>query len=174
VHVDLLRDKARAFPVEGVAEGVSSLRVWHCGYQTLAPVGTLVSLRHLVIAKFPDETFDALAQLENLESLRVLHFPKVRSLSPLVNLRKLRSISLECLPSWDASSKRLVVESLGPLAQLPELNSIHLLGVVPPSRSLAELEQSQSLRLAQFHGYSKAETARFFQATRVLPSGGEA
>lgn len=174
MHVDLLRDKSKSFPEDGSIKGASSLRVWHCGYRTLRPVGDLVSLRHLVIATFPDESFDLLSPLENLESLRVLHFPKTKSLAPLASLRKLKSISLESLPSWDASSKRLTVDSLNPLAQLPELESIQLFGVVTSNKSLGELEASQSLRFASFHGYSKAEIARFFQASGVQPGGSEA
>ncbi len=165
MHVDLLRDKASSLPRLPALQSITSLKVWHCGYKTLAPISDLSGLRSLVIASYPDKTFEPLSELQALEELEILHFPHVSSLEPLSRLQGLRSLSLASLPSWDASSKRLRVESLAPLALLPRLEVLHLLGVVPPSRSLAELEKCKSLKSARFHGYAKSELERFFAAT---------
>jgi hypothetical protein len=102
-----------------------------------------------------------------LRELRVIHFPGVQSLSPLKHLIQLASLSLESLPSWDASRKQLVVESLSPLAELPSLTHLQLFGVVPPERSLRDLEASSSLKSARFQGYPAAETERFYLAKGV-------
>ncbi len=173
MHLDLIRDKSRAFPPVQNPEGITSLTVWHCKYKTLNPLSALVSLRELTIATFPDESLELLTSLVNLEKLRILHFPMVNSLAPLARLQNLRRISLESLPSWDASSKRLVVDSLEPLSALPQLESIQLLGVVTESRSLAALEGSKSLRFVRFHGYKAAEQSRFLSRApmvRLAPS----
>jgi hypothetical protein len=173
VHLDLIRDKSRVFPPVQNPEGVASLTVWHCKYKTLAPLQTLGSLRELTIATFPDESFELLASLVSLEELRIMHFPRVSSLAPLAKLQSLRRVILESLPSWDASNKRLIVESIEPLATLPQLECLQLLGVVPESRSLAALEASKSLRFARFHGYKAAEQSRFFSSApqvKLAPS----
>lgn len=173
MHLELIRDNSQVFPPVQNPKTVSSLTVWHCKYKTLAPIQAFVSLRELTIATFPDKSFDLLATLVNLENLRILHFPKVSSLVPLAKLQNLRQVILESLPSWDASTKRLVVESLEPLASLPQLENLQLLGVVPESRSLTALEASKSLRFARFHGYKATELSRFFSCApqvKLAPS----
>jgi hypothetical protein len=164
VQLDLIRDPAKVFPAVQNPEGVTTLTVWHCKYRTLAPLQELVSLRELTIATFPDDSFELLVPLAKLEKVRILHFPKVHSLGPLAKLHRLRQVTLESLPSWDASRKRLVVESIETLATLPELAYLQLLGVIPESGSLAALQASRSLRFARFHGYNAAELSRFFSS----------
>jgi hypothetical protein len=174
MHVDLLWDEDNAFPTGSLPAKVTSLKVWYCKYQTLEALRTFIDLRTLAIASFPDDSFEAIGALKQLESLQVLHFPRVSSLEPLRGLSKLRSLSLESLPSWDSSSKRLVVDSLAPLADLPNLEVLRLLGVVPQNQSLAPLEKSKSLRVARFHGYAASEKERFFQSSGVESERGEA
>ena len=167
MHVDLLRDTASTLPDWPSPKSITSLKVWHCGFRSLAPISALSNLQRLVIASYPDDTFQPLSELEFLEELEILHFPRVTSLTPLGSLPALRSLSLASLPSWDASSKRLQVESLSPLAALPRLEVLHLVGVVPPHKLLSELESSKSLKAARFHGYAKSELERFFAATGI-------
>ncbi len=174
MHVDLVREKARVFPALPAAESVTSLRVWHCKYASLAPVRALAALRKLVVATYPDDSLEHLSELPALEELEIIHFPRVATLEPLAKLRGLRTLKLASLPSWDSSSKRLVVESLEPLAQLPRLEVLHLLGVVPRNRSLAALESSESLRAIRLLGYSPEERNRFFQVTHVELAPSEA
>jgi len=169
VRIELIRDHSRTFPTIQSPEEVESLTVWHCKYKTLAPMQAFVSLRELTIATYPDMSFELLAPLVRLERLRVLHFPNVTSLAPLAGLQRLRSVILESLPSWDATRKRLIVESIAPLATLPALESLQLLGVVPETKSLAALESAGSLRFARFHGFGAVEQARFFSTARHIP-----
>ncbi|MCZ8158465.1 MAG: hypothetical protein O9256_00985 [Rhizobiaceae bacterium] len=174
MHVDLLRKKARVFPALPSADSVTSLRVWHCKYGSLEPIRAFAGLQKLVIATYPDNSFENLSQLLALEELEIIHFPRVTTLEPLARLPRLRVLKLASLPSWDSSSKRLKVDSLEPLAHLPKLEVLHLLGVVPPSRSLAELEASTTLKAVRLLGYSAKERERFLQVTRVKQAPSEA
>ncbi|MFD0808201.1 hypothetical protein ACFQ0K_19065 [Nocardioides caeni] len=134
MHVDLMRDKARTMPQdEGV--DVSALRVWHCNYQSLAAVRGYPNLKTLVVATYPDDSLEPLADLEQLEYLSLLHLPAVTDLAPLARLNRLRTLRLSTLPSWDSSGKVTTVESLAPLATLPHLKHLELFGVRPVESS---------------------------------------
>jgi len=165
MHLDLMRDKQKTMPT--VDRSVDSLRVWHCGYRTLKPVGELPQLRKLVIATFPDDSLAFLSALRNLRHLRILHLPKVTDLAPLAELRELRSLSLSTLPSWDSSGRVTEVESLDPLGTLAALEHLELFGVVGRTRSLAAIERCRSLTSARFSKYPKEEVHRFYAATKV-------
>jgi hypothetical protein len=47
------------------------------------------------------------------------------------------------------------------------LESLALLGVVPPDRSLVPLEDAPMLKSARFLGFPKAEVERFYKTTGV-------
>lgn len=160
MHLDLVRDGRRTMPP--LDTSIDSLRVWHCRYQTLGPVGNLHGLRTLVVGTFPDNSLEGLRPLRNLRFLRILHLPKVTDLGPLVELRELQSLALETLPSWDSSDKVTEVESLEPIANLPSLRHLELCGVVPSDRSLAVLEGCRRLVSARFSKYPAAEVKRFY------------
>jgi len=154
-------------PVLPEALTVDSLRIWHCSYETLEPVQYLENLRVLTIGTFPDSRLDFFAKLRRLEYLRIVHLPKVIDLSPLSELTSLHSLSLETLPSWDASGKRTEVTSLEGLAKLPQLRHLDLLGVVPKERNLNDVMRCRHLKSARFHGYPKQEVEHFYVATGV-------
>jgi len=141
------------------------LRVWFCKYRTLRPLAELINLQTLVIAGYPDNDFSSIAALQNLDYLSVLHFPGVTDLAPLRELRALRTLRLSSLPSWDASGKVLEVDSLAPIADLPLLEHLELLGVRPASASLAELEGTAALRSLRVSKYPEAEVARYQSST---------
>lgn len=165
MHLNLLRDTAKEIPSLADPSAIRSLCVWHCKYKTLTPIRELKNLRALKIASFPDASFEAIAELQQLEWLSVLHLPKVTSLGPICRLANLRFLSLETLPSWDSSGKRTIVESLLPIAALPLLAHVSLLGVIPADRSLDVLNGSRHLRSAKFHGFPKSKVEHFFQAS---------
>jgi hypothetical protein len=167
MHLDLLRDKSATFPSAEIPAGLDSLCVWHCKYRTLRPIADLRHLRALKIASFPDDTLEFLSELKELEWLSILHLPKVTSLLPIGQMRPLRWLELQTLPSWDASGKRTIVESLGPLADLPVLQHVSLLGVVPESRSLQDLQGSRILKTARLLGFPRDVVANFFAETAV-------
>lgn len=168
MQLDLLRDKSTHMPSVADCAGVTSLRIWHCAYSTLEPIANFANLDTLVIGTFPDASFECLSALHQLKQLRVVHLPKVSDLCALESLTQLRVLALETLPSWDASRKWTEVASLEPLARLPGLEHVSLLGVLPKDRSLAALERCTGLRTAKVHGFSKDEAARFFSVTGVL------
>lgn len=164
---DLVRDPARQFPDLPDPEAVTALRVWFCKYRTLGPVAAFTNLRTLVVAGYPDPDFVPLAGLRGLEYLSVLDFAKVSDLSPLADLDHLRVLRLHSPPSWDSSGKVIEVQSLEPLAQLPQLEHLELFGVRPSDKSLAPLEAAPRLRTVRVSKFPMPEVARFRAATGV-------
>jgi hypothetical protein len=167
MHIDLNREKAKSMPSIGNPETIEGLRVWFCNYKTLEPVAEFRNLRTLAIAGYPDTTLNVLKGLKKLNYLRILHLPKVNDLSPLAELESLESLSLATLPSWDASSKKTIVESLAPISKLPNLKHLELFGVVSKDKSLSAIEKCESLITARFSKYPKREIERFFKETKV-------
>lgn len=155
MRLDLMRDRNRVFPELDSPGELEWLRIWHCKYKSLSPLSDLINLKELVIASFPDESLDALSGLKNLRYLSILHMPKVKNLLPLSNLLKLESLSLATLPSWDASRKRIIVESLDPVIKLPNLKYLELLGVRTEEGKLDILKNSRSLISADFPNTKK-------------------
>lgn len=167
VHLELMRDPARKFPSVADPESVRSARIWHCKYESLAPLGALRNLEELVIAAFPDESFEFLEKLSELRFLQVLHMPKICDISPLSGLKRLTALSLSTLPSWDVLRKTTTVQSLDPLVSLPQLTYLELLGVCPPDKSLVSLEKCRYLQTARLSQYPRDEITRFFNATKI-------
>lgn len=167
-HLDLIRDPARSFPVPSDPGAVRSARVWYCKYKSLAPLAELRNLEELTIAGFPDESFEFLGELERLRFLSVLHLPKITSVAPLAKLSLLETLSFSTLPSWDASRKVTIVESLEPLADIPALTHLELFGVCPPDKSLVPIERCKHLRTARFAQYPAKELARFYERTALV------
>lgn len=165
MHIDLMREKEKCFPLVDAPLAVQSVRVWHCKYSSLAPLNAFVNLETLVVATWPDASFDALAGLDHLRYLSILHFPHASDLSPLGALRGLATLRLSSLPSWDASGKVLNVLSLAPIAQLPNLQHLELFGVCPPDRRLPVEVASKSLSSARFSKYPQSEVERFHEIT---------
>jgi hypothetical protein len=164
VHLNLMRTKDVDLPEIAQPQGYRSARIWHCRYRTLAPLASLVNLRTLEIASYPDATLDPLCGLTQLEELRIVHLPQVGDLSPLAALRRLRCLELATLPSWDASGKVTEVCSLAPLTALPVLEEINLFGVRPADRRVDDLLHCQALRRAAISKYPRAEIARLQHA----------
>jgi hypothetical protein len=167
MHIDLLGDRQKEMP--SVDASVESLQIWHCKYTTVRSVGRLRKLRRLVICPLPDDTLEFLRPLTPLRHLTIQHLPKVRDLSPLAALRRLETLGLSTLPSWDASGRVVEVRSLTPIAELPRLELLTLFGVVPKTRSLRALQRCETLRAARFLKYPKAEVKRFYEVTGVSP-----
>lgn len=160
-----MRERDHDFPQIAAPEAVDTLRSWHCRYGNLGALRRLRNLRGLEIASYPDPTLDAIGELRMLRYLFLLHLPKVTSLGPLSRLTSLVTLRLHTLPSWDASRKRTVVESLEPVAHLKNLQHIELFGVSPADGSLRPLEDCKSLKTARFHLIPKVEVKRFYEVT---------
>ena len=168
MHIELMRDPAKNFPQVDEPEKVESMRIWHCKYKTLAEITKFKNLKTLVIATYPDETLDVLANLTNLTYLRILHFPKVSSLEPLSQLKNLQTLSLETNPSWDSSRRVLTVDSLSPITQLKKLENLELLGVCTADKSLDALYSMAQLKTARISGYSDKVVSEFFEKSKVI------
>jgi hypothetical protein len=162
-----MRDSARTMPVDRDAEAVTALRIWHCKYQSLAGVADYINLTTLVVASYPDGDLVPVASLGRLNYLRILHLPNVHDLTPLSGLTQLRTIRLSTLPSWDSSGKTTTVESLRPLADIPALAHVELIGVRPADLSLRDLEAAPRLVSVRASKLPMAEMARFYRATGV-------
>lgn len=162
-----MRDPARTFTSAANPDAVRSATVWHCKYKSLEPLIELRNLEELVIASFPDESFEFLGSLEKLRFLRIMHMPKISDIGPLARLTQLTSLSLSTLPSWDASRKITTIQSLEPLAAIPGLAHLELLGICPPDKLLGPLEKCARLQTARFSQYPQAEVDRFFSKMGV-------
>lgn len=167
VHLELMRDPSRTIPQIDDPASVRSAKVWLCKYKSLAPLAELRNLEELVIANFPDESFEFLGRLEKLRFLSVVHMPKISDIAPLAELAQLTSLSLSTLPSWDASRKTTTIESLEPLSTIPALAHLELFGICPLNKSLVPLEKCKDLRTARFSQYPRAEIDRFYAGTNV-------
>lgn len=167
VHLELMRDPARKFPPVADPESVRSAKIWHCNYESLLPLGALRNLEELVIATFPEDSFEFLGKFSALRFLHVLHMPKIFDISPLSELKQLKVLSLSTLPSWDASRRTTIIQSLDTLASIPHLTHLELLGICPPDKSLKPLEKCKYLQTARVSQYPRTEIRRFFAAAKI-------
>lgn len=162
-----MRDRAKKLVLHEDPVSVVTARIWHCNYADLEPLRPCVALERLVVATYSASSLELVSSFSRLRALRILHLPKVHDLTPLGRLRELETLSLETLPSWDASRKRTTVTGLETLATLPRLRWLALYGVVPIDGSLAPLEGSTSLRGARFSGSPAPEIERFHARTGI-------
>lgn len=168
MHLDFMRDPSKVMPVIDSPSEVRSIRIWHCKYTSLAPLADCINLEVLVVATFPDDGFECISGLKKLNYLSVMHLPKVTSLSALTDLHSLESVSLSTLPSWDSSGKVTVISSLKPLAALPNLKNIELLGVRPEAKSPLELLASSSIECVKLSKFTKKLVEEFYLVTGVV------
>jgi hypothetical protein len=168
MHIEHLRSAEKELPSVPDPLAVRSLKLWYCKFKSLSCLASFRNLERLVIAGYPDTSFEALSGLSKLRRLEVLHFPKATDLAPIESLSALEALSFACLPSWDASGKRHRVQSLTPLCSLPKLSAIELLGVLPADDSLSALAACRGLKSAQLSGYPRSEVERFFQSTGAI------
>jgi hypothetical protein len=162
-----MRDSSKTFPAFDEPGRITALRVWFCKYQTLRQIEELSNVRTLVIAGYPDESFEPIGRLASLEYLSVVDFPKITSLEPLADLGQLRVLRLHCLPSWDSSGRVIQIESLAPIARLARLEHLELFGVGPANGSLSALESLPGLRSVRVSKYPPAEVDRFRAVSAV-------
>jgi len=167
VHIEHMRDANSEMPLHEKPDAVSSLKIWHCSYNSLSSISQYSNLRAVEIASFPNETLRVFGCLSKLEWLRIVHLPKVEDLGPLASHDKLRSLSLATLPSWDSSGKVTTVESLSPLCEIPHLEHLELFGVRPIDRSLRDLYRCEALKNARFSKYPKGVVRRFYESTGI-------
>ncbi|MHA7630003.1 hypothetical protein [Corallococcus sp. M7] len=168
-RLELIRDPAKQFPQIDNPLAYNEAKIWHCKFRSLEPLAAFANLETLIIATYPGPDLSPLSALVKLRRLRILHFPKVTNLAPLGALKRLEALSLETTPGWDASGKKLHMESLAPLAKLTQLKHLCLMRVVG---DLTPLKQLKGLETACLSGFPKQEVAAYFEATGIREENG--
>lgn len=95
------------------------------------------------------ESLENVAAIPQLEVLAVIHFKRIRDLSPLSTLMNLRSLAVAG-SLWT----RMNVESFSPLATLTRLTELHLTNIKAKDGSLQPLQKLRglhTLELANFY-----------------------
>ena len=167
MHIEYMRSKEKELNFEGDPLSVTSLKLWHCKFKSLSFLEDFCNLKVLIIGTYPHENFNVLSGLSNLEYLSVVHMPKLNSLSGIDTLKNLKTLYLATSPSWDASGKKTVIESLHPIVNLPQLSNIELHGIVNPEKSLKELFTCNNLKTGMFSKYPKKEVEALYNATSI-------
>ncbi|WP_394230034.1 hypothetical protein [Shewanella colwelliana] len=167
MHIEYMRDKNQVMPSIENPSQVTSMSIWHCNFESLKQVSDCVNLEQLNIATLPDNNFDFLAKCPKLKLLSIVHLPEIKSLDSFPFLKKLETVSLSTLPSWDSSGKKTIVDSLLPLAKLPNLKYLELFGVIPEIVSLETLNIFSGLNSARFSKYPKKITNAFYKQTGI-------
>lgn len=160
-----MRDKANKFPEMGDMSAIRTARIWHCGYRSLMPISGMINVEELVIGTWPDSSLEVLSRMSQLRYLRIVHMPKVVDLAALEHLRNLEVLSLGTLPSWDASRKFTIVDSLAPISRLSKLRQLELFGICAADNSLRDLLHCPQLQSARFSQYPKDEVENFYKVT---------
>jgi len=135
---------------------------------SLAPLGALARLAALELDDPP--TLAGLYKLVGLKCLVLRHFRRIKSLAPVGILSGLRAISMSTIPSWDASRRCLEIESLEPLSQLPELESLCLIGVKPLDGRLDPLQRLTHLKYLHISHEFQFQLEDYAALARALPN----
>lgn len=156
----VLSKRDRTIPRELESVEALELRIWNSGFDRFEDLAGFQNLAVLEIMDYSAESFAPLGGLRGLRRLHVSHFPRVYSLGPLSGLENLEALTLETLPSWDASRRHQVVESLRPLATIGKLHSLRLGGVYAQDGDLSPIGDLVGLReLAIANLYSQEQFA---------------
>jgi hypothetical protein len=120
---------------------------------SLAPLAAANDLTHVEL--LDPFTLRGLEDLQQIDSLMLYHFPRIRSLEPLGTIKRLKRLHISTPPGYDASRKVFEVESLVPLGRLEALESLTMRGVLPLHDRLTPLYRlRQLLRLDISHVYA--------------------
>jgi hypothetical protein len=122
----------------------TSMRVWYCGVRSFEFLKRFPKLRVLFVAGWSDSDLSALAYLTELRRLKIVHLPKVTSLTTLPVLPRLEEVSLSILASEDP--KLRPIESWDPLCRLPSLKMAYLHGLQPARGGILSFAKAPKLR----------------------------
>ncbi len=167
MHIEFMRDKAKIMPHIETPLDVTSMHIWHCNYESFEQINECENLEVLVVGSLPESSLEFLSKCKKLKYLSILHLPKVEDLAPLESLSNLETVSLSTLPSWDSSGKVSVISSIAPLAKIPMLKHVELMGVRPENKSPFELAPCKTLKSVRLSKYSKKLTKEFYEKTGI-------
>jgi hypothetical protein len=128
MEASVMRDKT-GDEIEKISPDVYHLTIWYSKVKDWNILRSFKNLQLLKIAGYDGDSIEPITALKNLESLHLLHFPKLASISGIEELKNLKELWLHSLPSWDASNKKLVIDSFNPLKQLKHLTVVNIVGV---------------------------------------------
>jgi hypothetical protein len=143
MKLELVRDKSRDFPKIQNPLDYTSIRVWHCRYQSLSIIQEFQNAESIEIATYPDPTLAPFQALSKIKSLEIIHLPHVTDLSPLAELQSLETLDLQTLPSSRGFQS---IASLAPLRRLTHLRILALRGFKFADASLQPLLSCKSLK----------------------------
>jgi phage FluMu protein Com len=142
MKLELLREKSRNFPHIEDPLAFSEIRIWHCSYQSLSKISDFQNVESIEIATYPDSSLDIIGKLPKVKSLKIIHLPRVKEITPLSKLECLEILYLAVLPSWN---KLQHIATLKPLQNLANLRSIDLHGIIVDDFSLSPLHSCPML-----------------------------
>ncbi|MEO1134092.1 MAG: hypothetical protein AAFX40_15490 [Cyanobacteria bacterium J06639_1] len=124
----------------------------------------------LLLDSFTD--LDILQKYLNIEKLHLEHWHKIESLNlePLIQLKELRSLSLHTSMHWDGSNRHLLVDTFEPLTELPSLEVIEILGVIPKKDGLEPLGGISSLKEVSIGNTNYYQLEDFAWLSNRLPN----
>jgi hypothetical protein len=170
MHIDLVWDESKKFPVADNKEDITSIKVWNCKYKNFDALSEFITLEEIAILRYPNTSLDIFLSMPKLRHLEITHLPKITDFSALPKLDNLESLSFSTLPSWDFSGKRLQIPSLEIFSQMKALKHLELIGARFPDESLVLLEKSKTLKTLIGTQYSETEKERFYQVTGCIKS----
>lgn len=163
----VLGKRDRAIPEELRQIKELKLRISKSGLERFEDLANFPNLIELGIFDYRSTSFAPLNPLRALRRLSIVHFPRVTDLEPLARLSGLEELTLETLPSGDASGKHQVVASFRPLAPLKKLRVLRLAGVRAEDNDLSPLDGLKALQeLALGNLFPQQQFARL---ARELP-----
>jgi hypothetical protein len=175
-RVEINRDKSGLALNQVNRETTIELKILFSKVPDWKVISHFENLTDLEIADYNYSSFEPISKLGRLRRLRLLHFPKLTSIKGIESNIDLEEVSLESLPSWDASSKYLQINSIREIGSLKRLRLMRMFGVKTRDGKLSYLKNCKGLEKIEIgRGYIKNEynelRLAFPNATLSFPNG---
>jgi hypothetical protein len=124
---------------------------------------------HLCLSLYDPESIEELADCGDVEALTMEHFPKIHSLAPVGKMRNLRWLTLKTQLGWDGTNRTLEVETFMPLAELPLLEEVLILGVAPKRDRVMPFTRMKKLKKVTLGNTNFYQLEDFAALSGALP-----
>ncbi len=124
---------------------ITELKIWYSSINDWEILSKFQNLVSLEIAGYDSDSLEPISKLIGLKTLRLLHFPKLQDISKITCNINIENLSLESLPSYDASNKYLEIDSLKPVSSLSKMMKFKMYGVKTKDSSLEFLVKCTKL-----------------------------